>query len=181
MLELRGFFLAAELHPAQPLEIGEVDHKGVEAATGGLIWDAGQVSLRQTINIVGVYGPLLTAGLLFLMSGGPIQSGGLDEGRLVVVEDVCLGSAHTRGLSWVSLGAVAREELPDEPAAAEGAEETAPGRPQWHDHALLPHCMTSSWTILLPEFLVPLPMFLAGYLSVLRCGVEAGMSQVLLE
>jgi hypothetical protein len=38
-----------------------------------------------------------------------------------------------------------------------------------------------SWRILFPELVIPFSVFLAGHLSVLSSGIEALMSQVLLE
>ena len=95
VLEGRGFFPTGGLHPAQTLQVGEVDHERVIAATGGLIRDAGQVFRSEEIDVVGVDAALLFPGQPFLVPGSPVGGGCLDQGCLVVVEDVRLGAPMT--------------------------------------------------------------------------------------
>src|SRR3990172_2422580 len=96
VLERRGFFSTGCFHPAQPLQVGEVSDEGVVAATGGLVRDAGQVFGNEKIDVVRVDEAFLFPGLPFLVPGGPVGGGCLDQSRLVVEEDVRLRSTNDR-------------------------------------------------------------------------------------
>ena len=52
ILEGRRLFSAGELHPAQPLQGGEVDHERVVLAGDGLVGQAGKVSLCQALYVL---------------------------------------------------------------------------------------------------------------------------------
>ncbi len=80
-------------------------------ATPGLIGKTVQVSFSQLLDLLGANGTLLTLGSPLLLPGSSIQSSRLKKGCLVIVEDVCLGSANIRVYPGGAIGAVPQEEL----------------------------------------------------------------------
>jgi hypothetical protein len=96
----------------------------VIAAATGLVGQTSQISLIELLYVGGTDRPFLMFGFLFFCSGSPVHGGGSSEGVLVVVEDVCLGSADGRVDYRRPIGGITGEEFPDEPPAAEGAEKS---------------------------------------------------------
>ena len=116
------------------------------AAAGSLIWEASQIPFSQPLYLLGANSLLLTLGSALFLPGSSVLGSRPEESRLVVVEDIRLGSAGIQVYSGRAIRAAAQEELLDEPTAAEGAKETAPRWPQRFTHLPLPFPTASRTT-----------------------------------
>ena len=124
VLKCGRLFLAGELHPAEPMQVGKVDDEGMIVAPS-LIRHAVEVLPCQPLDVFGINGALLAPRLFLLVSGSFIRCSCAHEGIFIVVEDVSLGRTDG-GINFGSIvRPVSHEVLADEPAAAEGAQETA--------------------------------------------------------
>ena len=110
----------------------------METASLSLIRRAGQIPLGKSFDIIGVNCPPLPPGPLFLGLRSSVQRCRSHQCQLVMVKYVRLGSADVGVDPWRAIGAVAQEELPDKPAAAEGAQEPTPGWSQYFNHRSSP-------------------------------------------
>ncbi len=120
VLEGGGLRHAAVLHPAQPAQVGEVDHERMVTAGRALVGGALLVLSGQLFDPVGIEGALLTAGLAFLFPRSPVEGSGLDQGSLVLIEDVDLGRADNGVYQGRAVRPFSQEKVLDELAAAAG-------------------------------------------------------------
>ena len=72
VLKSRGLLNSAGFDPAQSLQVGEVDHEGVVAATIRFVGHIGKVLFRQLLDLLGADGPLLISCLPLCLSGSSI-------------------------------------------------------------------------------------------------------------
>lgn len=129
VLEGGGLFYATGLHPAQSLQIGEVDDERVVAAGAGLIRQAGQVSIIEFLDILRANKALLQLCLVLFMPGCSVQGSRSEDSLLVVVKDIRLRSPNAGVNNRSSIWAPAHEELSYEQAAPEGTDKSTPPRP----------------------------------------------------
>lgn len=124
VLEGGRLLFAGELHPAEPLQVGEVDDEGMIVATG-LVRHAGEVLTGQSLDIFGIYGTLLASCLFLFIFSGFVRCSYAHEGIFIVIEDIRLGCAGSGIDSGSIVRPVSQEVLADEPPAAEGTLEAA--------------------------------------------------------
>ena len=97
----------------------------METAALSFVRHTSKVPFGEVLNVVGIDWTLFAPGSLLFGSDSPVQSRGSHECHLVVVKDIGLRSAGV----WVyyrrTIWAAPQEKLSDEPAAAEGTQETA--------------------------------------------------------
>ncbi len=69
-LKRRWLYLAGGFHPAQPLQVGEVNNKAVIPAAVSLIGDAGKTPVVKAVYVVRIDGALLAFCYLLFGPGG---------------------------------------------------------------------------------------------------------------
>ena len=123
VLEGGRLLFAGELHTADPLQVGEIDDEGMIVATG-LIRHTAEVLPGQSLDVFGIYGALFAPRLFLFVSSGFIRCFCAHEGIFIVIEDIRLGCADSGIDSGSIVRPVSQEVFADEPAAAEGTQET---------------------------------------------------------
>jgi len=119
VLKPRWLFVSARLNPFQPLNSREVDNERMESASSSLVGHSGQVQCGQLLDVIRIYGTLLSLGLSLFRSRRLIQGGSPHEPHLVVTEQVALASSDLRVNCRRAERAVPEQKRPDEFSAAD--------------------------------------------------------------
>lgn len=74
LLKSRGLFPAGELHPAETLQVGEINNEGMIITAAGLVRQTAQILNVEVGDLFRIYEALLAPGAALLIPGGPVQS-----------------------------------------------------------------------------------------------------------
>jgi hypothetical protein len=127
-LKGRGFFPTGRLYPAEPSQVREVNDEGMETATCRLKGEASHVSFSKLIDIIGIYGTLITFSQLFFSPGRPVEGSSSDKCCLVLVTDIGLRSTGIRVYLYRAVRSMPEKKPFYELGTAERSEKTAPAR-----------------------------------------------------